>query len=224
LSTSDFPVRQSDRAPPACGLASRVSAGCLRSLKGQRPAGVNSQPARAIAAIYTGSDAKTPVEILFDLGIGDAYVVRVPGVLYSPRTAAGLEYAAAVGGVKAIVVMDRADSELLAFATEVCNQTDRSQPAVQDCTHLDLVLQELFPAMDPAAAARMVAASPVEQQAYILSLGQTIICRTIRGMLQQSATLSRLVSAGQLKIVGAIVDSRRGQATFFDVDSRADEV
>jgi carbonic anhydrase/SulP family sulfate permease len=197
--------------------------------QGLRPAGVHSQPARAIAAIYTGIDAKTPVEILFDLGIGDAYVVRVPGILYSPRTLGGLEYAAVVGGVKAIVVLGRADSELLAFATSIFQQAPRATPAVQDCVNLDLVLNELFPAIAAADAvcpptnSTAATDSAVQEPDYILRLGQSIISRTIRAMLTESPTLLRLVTEGQLKIVGAMVDSDRGQATFFAVTPEANK-
>jgi carbonic anhydrase len=57
------------------------------------------------AAVLACADSRVPVEILFDQTIGHVFVTRVAGNMVTPEIMASLEYAVAVLGVKAILVM-----------------------------------------------------------------------------------------------------------------------
>jgi carbonic anhydrase len=57
------------------------------------------------AAVLSCADARVPVELVFDQSIGHIFVTRVAGNIATPDTIASLEYAAAVLGVKAILVL-----------------------------------------------------------------------------------------------------------------------
>ena len=60
---------------------------------------------KPFAAILCCADSRVPVEILFDRSIGHLFVVRVAGNISTPDTIASLEYAVAVLGVKAVLVV-----------------------------------------------------------------------------------------------------------------------
>ena len=60
---------------------------------------------KPFAAILCCADSRMPAEILFDRSIGHLFVVRVAGNIATPDTIASLEYAVAVLGVKAILVV-----------------------------------------------------------------------------------------------------------------------
>lgn len=57
------------------------------------------------AAILACADSRVPVELIFDQTIGQLFVTRVAGNLATPEIIASLEYAVAVLGVKAILVL-----------------------------------------------------------------------------------------------------------------------
>ncbi len=57
------------------------------------------------AAILGCADSRVPVELVFDEGFGDLFVVRVAGNLATAVEIASLEYAVAVLGVKVIMVV-----------------------------------------------------------------------------------------------------------------------
>jgi carbonic anhydrase len=57
------------------------------------------------AAVLSCADSRVPVELLFDQSIGHLFVTRVAGNIATPDTIASLEYAAAVLGIKAILVL-----------------------------------------------------------------------------------------------------------------------
>jgi carbonic anhydrase len=57
------------------------------------------------AAILACADSRVPVELIFDQTIGHLFVTRVAGNFVTPEIIASLEYAVAVLGVKAILVL-----------------------------------------------------------------------------------------------------------------------
>jgi carbonic anhydrase len=57
------------------------------------------------AAVLACADSRVPVELIFDQTIGRLFVTRVAGNLVTPEIIASLEYAVAMLGVKAILVL-----------------------------------------------------------------------------------------------------------------------
>lgn len=57
------------------------------------------------AIILSCADSRVPVEILFDAGPGELFVVRVAGNVANPSSIASIEYAVANLGAKLVVVM-----------------------------------------------------------------------------------------------------------------------
>lgn len=61
------------------------------------------------AAILGCADSRVPVEIVFDEGFGDLFVVRVAGNVATAVEIASLEYAVAVLGVQVVLVLGHAN-------------------------------------------------------------------------------------------------------------------
>ena len=64
-----------------------------------------AQPQRPFAIVLGCSDSRTPVEILFDQGFGELFVVRVAGNVVAPSVIGSIEFAASQFGVRLVVVM-----------------------------------------------------------------------------------------------------------------------
>ncbi|MDO4929321.1 MAG: carbonic anhydrase [Corynebacterium sp.] len=64
-------------------------------LAGQRPR----------ACVFTCADSRVPVELLFDVGLGDIFVVRTAGEVLDNGVLASLEYAVSGLGVQVLVVL-----------------------------------------------------------------------------------------------------------------------
>src|SRR5262247_2651909 len=83
----------------------------FRQGSGGTAAGRGFDAARAAAAqrpfaIVLGcSDSRTPVEIVFDQGFGDLFVVRVAGNIVAPSIVGSIEFAASQFGTRLVVVM-----------------------------------------------------------------------------------------------------------------------
>src|SRR4051794_2508229 len=64
-----------------------------------------SAPQQPLAIVLGCSDSRTPVEILFDQGFGDLFVVRVAGNIVAPSIVGSIEFAAGQFGTRLVVVM-----------------------------------------------------------------------------------------------------------------------
>jgi carbonic anhydrase/SulP family sulfate permease len=107
----DFSILEAREKLTADQVLEILKAGNKRFVEGHpldrsllRPPVTNGQDQTAITAIVTGIDSRTPVEMIFDLGLGEAFVVRMPGAVVGPRAIGGVEYAVSVGGAKIVVV------------------------------------------------------------------------------------------------------------------------
>ena len=57
------------------------------------------------AAILGCSDSRVPVEIVFDQGLGDLFVIRVAGNIVAPSQIGSVEFAAEQFGTRLVVVL-----------------------------------------------------------------------------------------------------------------------
>jgi carbonic anhydrase/SulP family sulfate permease len=184
-----------------------------RALLKSRVSEVNSPV--AIAAIVSGIDSQTPVEMIFDLGVGDAYVIRMPGVVVGPRAIGGVEYAVSVGGAKIVVVMGHADSSLLSLAIQNAYSPD-NKAEIAGCAQLEEVLQQIAVSIDAQHARAFPQLSKKEQQAYLEELTQRHIQRMAKQLIEESPALSRLVDSGQIQVVTAMFDPSNGSVHFLN--------
>jgi carbonic anhydrase len=81
----------------------------------QELAAVGQHP---IACIVTCSDARVPPEILFDLSLGDLFVVRLAGNVVTPEAAASVEYAVEHLRVPVVVVLGHTQCGAMKAALE----------------------------------------------------------------------------------------------------------
>jgi len=184
-----------------------------RDLSRQRQATAHTQ--HPLAIVLSGASSRTPVEMIFDLGLGDIYCARVTGNLVSVGVLGSLEYACAVAGAKRIVVLGHANSAVMRMAVE----SHRSRNHVADmagCTHLEPIVAEVRKSLDPRRVERWESLTPQEQQGYLDELYRAHIQRVIARIRQESPALQRLVQAGGLKIVGGMYDVRTGTVDFFE--------
>src|SRR5262245_23313401 len=63
------------------------------------------QPQRPFAIVLGCSDARAPAEVVFDIGLGDLFVIRVAGNIVAPSQVGSVEFAAERFGTRLVVVM-----------------------------------------------------------------------------------------------------------------------
>jgi carbonic anhydrase/SulP family sulfate permease len=103
--TVDFSLQEAREKLTADQVLEILKAGNKRFVEGHpldrslvKPMATNGQDQTAITAIVSGIDSRTPVEMIFDLGMGETFVIRVAGAVVGPRAFGGAEHAVSVGG------------------------------------------------------------------------------------------------------------------------------
>lgn len=119
-----------------------------------------------LAAVVSCSDSRVPVELLFDAGFGDLYVVRTAGNTSFTDTIGSLDYGVMALGLKLIIVMGH---EGCGAVTAACTPGEALTPALQDLvlnirTGLDeegvgVDLPKAFRANSRVAARRLIQGS-----------------------------------------------------------------
>ena len=160
---------------------------------------------RPFAIILACSDSRTPVEIVFDQGFGDLFVVRVAGNIVAPSIVGSIEFAASQFGSRLVVVMGhtrcgavgatvRALETGMGHASKnIRDITDRIAP------HIEGLLKAGVGGED---AMRLAIRANVKASVDHLRHGSRI--------------LEDLVVAGRLAVVGAEYELETGTVHFFD--------
>jgi len=103
--TVDFSLQEAREKLTADQVLEILKAGNKRFVEGHpldrsllKPLATNGQDQTAITAIVSGIDSRTPVEMTFDLGMGEAFVIRMPGAVVGTQAIGAVEHAVSVGG------------------------------------------------------------------------------------------------------------------------------
>lgn len=175
----------------------------------------NDHAKQALAVIFTGIDSKTPVELIFDLGLGEAYVIRTPGNVVGDQAIGGMEYAVSVGGAKLIVVLGHADSQLIRLAIQnLISAEDHARLA--GCDKLEEVLDHLALSIDSQQAKRFSQMGDLEQASFIEQVARKNLNMAIANVMSESAVLKKLTKSGKVGIIGALVDVETGLVEFLN--------
>ena len=153
-----------------------------------------AQTQEPFAIVLSCADARVPPEILFDVGIGDLFDVRIAGNIVTPEVLGSIEYAAVELGTPLIVVLGHERCGAVTAAVR-----GKALPGK---------MGSLVAAIKPALNQVQRSAQDVMETAIVANVQYQILT-----MKRQSSLLSNLVAQRQLKIVGARYDLDLGAVT-----------
>lgn len=167
-----------------------------------------------LAVVLSCIDSRTPAEIIFDLGIGDIFSVRIAGNVTSPNVLGSIEYATAVAGAKLILVMGHTRCGAVTAAVKLIGSQQTIAEAT-GCQNLDQIVSQIQLSVPDAHA--HPGGVGLEPDAVALRN----VVQSIRTLLAQSSTLRTLVADGRIKIIGAMYDVTTGKLEFVTPDTPA---
>jgi MFS superfamily sulfate permease-like transporter len=177
----------------------------LATSNGQFPLGV----------VLSCMDSRAPAELIFDLGIGDIFSVRMAGHVLSERVLGSLEFACVVAGAKLIMVMGHSRCGAINAAIDFLH-SDVSISQKTKCTHLASVvgdiqklIRENFEGTPPSKE------DPVREQ-FEKTLGRIHVQNCMKNIIKESKSLETLVVQGQVALVGSLYDVSTGKVEFID--------
>lgn len=159
---------------------------------------------RPFAIILGCSDSRTPVEILFDEGFGDLFVVRIAGNIVAPSVVGSIEFAAAQFESRLVVVMGHTRCGAVA-ATVKAMETGLGPESKNIRSITDRIAPHIAGIVRPGnteAIVREAVRANVRASADHLRHGSTII--------------EELVGSGRVAVIGAEYELETGAVHFFD--------
>lgn len=169
--------------------------------KGQRP----------FAMVLTCSDSRVPVEMVFDQGVGDLFVVRVAGNVVSSTQLASLELAATQFSCSLLLVLGHTQcGAVRACLDHHISATANLSPALKDLYSLlsdpiRNVLPENFQ-------------SGIDNQNHLNQIWDLAVLENIQHAMNKirslSTTLHQLEAVKKMAIVGAVFNLNNGEVSF----------
>lgn len=166
-----------------------------------------------LAVVLSCIDSRTPSELIFDLGLGDIFSVRVAGNVTSAKVLGSMEYGTAVVGAKLILVMGHTRCGAVTAAVRLACSGEDIELAT-GCQHLEPIVAEIQPAIDMDSCMRMGSWSKSEVEAFADLVAKKNVINAVNRILEQSNTIRRLVDEGRVAVVGALYDVATGQIEF----------
>ena len=99
---------------------------------------------RPFAAILSCSDSRVPIELIFDVGIGDLFVVRTAGHVLSPEVIGSIEYAVKSLEVSLVMVLGHENCGAVKAAIE-CFKSNSLQTL---SPNLSKIMEHFFPVLE----------------------------------------------------------------------------
>ena len=149
-------------------------------------------------AIVLGcSDSRVPVEIVFDQGPGDLFVIRVAGNIVAPSLTGSVEFAAERFGTRLVVVLGHSSCGAIQATIEELHRPSRNQSP-----NLKAIVDRIRPA---------VSLRDDEHTAM-----RANILASVNQLRHGSAIIEGLIESNGLVIVGAWYSLERGVVEFFE--------
>ncbi len=166
-----------------------------------------------LAVVLSCIDSRAPAELIFDLGLGDIFSIRIAGNIISREVLGSMEYACAVAGAKLILVMGHTRCGAVTAAVELACSAETAVQAT-GCQHIEPIVQVIQQSIDPLTCQRLAQLSASEKEAFVDAVSRGNVSRVAEMVLQQSQMLSRLHQDGRIAIIGAIYNIATGEIEF----------
>lgn len=174
-----------------------------------KQAGSENQGDHAYATVITCSDSRVPVELIFDAGIMDIFVIRVAGNVVDTDEAGSIEYGLAHVNTPVLVVLGHTQ----------CGAVTAVTHAVQGKGHdLERNIPALVDNIQPAVTRTMELFPKLQGDDIIPLAIEENVWTGIRDLFLASPATRELVADGKAKVVGAIYDVGTGKINWLNPD------
>jgi carbonic anhydrase len=159
-----------------------------------------------IAVILGCSDSRVPVEIVFDQGLGELFVIRVAGNIVAPSQVGSVEFAAERLGVRLVVVLGHTHCGAVRATLEDLQQS-RTQ-----LWNVSSIVARIRPSVESLLATDL----KHDHEALLDQAVRANVRASTNQLRHGSDVLERLARTSGLSVVGAEYSLETGEVDFFD--------
>ena len=159
------------------------------------------------AAILGCSDSRVPVEIIFDQGLGDLFVIRVAGNIVAPSLIGSVEFAAEQFGTRLVVVLGHTRCGAIHATIE-----QLQQPMKNRSHNLHSIVDLVRPSIEGLLATDL----RHDLNALVHQAVRANIRASVNHLRHGSEIIENLIQNAGLLVVGAEYSLETGVVDFFD--------
>jgi carbonic anhydrase len=155
------------------------------------------------AVILSCSNSRVPVELVFDQGLGDLFVIRVAGNIVAPSQIGSVEFAAEQLGTHLVVVLGHSNCGAVNATLKALMEAQETRSA-----NLQTIVDHIRPALEPL----------IEENGTI-GLDEAVaanVRQSVDHLRRGSSILEGLIQSGELAVVGAEYSIESGKVRFLD--------
>ena len=159
------------------------------------------------AAVLGCSDSRVPVEIVFDQGLGDLFVIRVAGNIVAPSQVGSVEFAAEQFGTRLVVVLGHSDCGAIAATLE-----QLQRPKENQSKNLHSIVDLVRPSVEDLLATDLL----YDLDELVHQAVRANIRASVNHLRHGSEIIEQLIRNDGLLVVGAEYSLQSGVVDFFD--------
>ena len=168
-----------------------------------------------MAVVLSCIDSRSPVELIFDMGVGDAFVIRIAGNVAKEKVLGSMEFACAVAGARLVLVMGHTSCGAVKAAVELF-ETGNTASKATGCEHLDSLINEIQKSIVPGTKPHGDWVTKETKLIYVDDVAKRNVATTIAYIRSASRTLRELEASGKIAIHGSMYDIKTGRVTYLE--------
>jgi carbonic anhydrase len=205
-----------NRGVPARDALARLREGNARFATNARGTGTLITAARRakltaaqepFAIVLGCSDSRVPVELVFNQGPGDLFVIRVAGNIVAPSLIGSVEFAADRFGTRLVVVLGHSSCGAIQATIE-----ELHRPTVNQSPNLKAIVDRIRPGVADIVAQREADGALAVEHAAMTANVRASVDQLRHG----SAIIENLIANHGLLVTGAWYSLENGKVEFLD--------
>lgn len=159
---------------------------------------LTSSAQHPLAVVLGCIDSRVPVEKVFDVGIGDLFVVRVAGNVVNDDIIGSIEFATLYAGAKLIVILGHTECGAIKAA---CNK--------QGDGFVKKLLEKIQPTVENCSKDSSLSGESLEKAVTIANVNSS---KT--ELIEKNKALADKIKNKEIGLIGAVYDVKSGEVTF----------
>ena len=159
------------------------------------------------AVILGCSDSRVPVEIVFDQGLGDLFVIRVAGNIVAASQVGSIEFAAERFGTRLVVVLGHSRCGAILATLE-----ELQRPTASQSRNLRSIVDRVRPSVEELLATDL----RNDPESLVRHAIRANVRASVNHLRHGSEVLEQLIQNHGLLVVGAEYSLETGNVDFFD--------
>jgi carbonic anhydrase len=170
-----------------------------------------TQGQEPFAIILGCSDSRVPLEIIFDQGLGDLFVIRVAGNVVAPSQIGSVEFAAAKFGTRLVVVLGHSQCGAITATID-----DLIAPDDQQSVNIRSIVDFVRPSVEGLLKTEL----RHDYNALVEQAVRANVQVSVDHLRHGSDLLEKLITDDGLLIVGGVYSLESGLVEFFEINPK----